>query len=139
MHTLAQIVTPDLARDLHTDVITALNHSNPYMRKRAVLVLYRIFVKYPEAIRVGFARLKEKLDDQDPGVVSAAVNVLCELARKNPKSYLPLAPQLYALLTRVSSNWMIIKIVKLVSISLSINWILSSLTSEHKHGSSLHP
>jgi AP-3 complex subunit delta-1 len=48
------------------------------------------------------------------GVVSAAVNVICELARKNPKNYLSLAPSLYKLLTTSSNNWMLIKIVKLV-------------------------
>ncbi|KAJ1343091.1 hypothetical protein BSLG_002117 [Batrachochytrium salamandrivorans] len=87
MHTLAQIITPDLARDLHMDLIAMLNNSKPYMRKRAILVLYR--------------------------VVSAAVNVICELARKNPKSYLPLAPQLYGLLTASSNNWTLIKTIKL--------------------------
>jgi len=51
------------------------------------------------------------------GVASAAVNVICELARKNPKNYLPLAPQLFKLLNDSSNNWMLIKIVKLVSFS----------------------
>nr|KAJ3418119.1 AP-3 complex subunit delta-1 [Polyrhizophydium stewartii] len=113
MHALAQIVTPDLGRDLHLDLVTMLNHSKPYMRKRAILVLYRVFLKYPEALRAAYPRLKERLDDSDPSVVSAAVNVICELARKNPKSYLPLAPQLYGLLTSSNNNWMLIKIIKL--------------------------
>lgn len=47
-------------------------------------------------------------------VVSAAVNVICELARRNPKNYLSLAPQLFKLLTTSSNNWMLIKIIKLV-------------------------
>jgi len=49
-------------------------------------------------------------------VVSATVNVVCELTRKNPKNYLPLAPQLFKLLTSSSNNWMTIKIIKLVSV-----------------------
>ena len=48
------------------------------------------------------------------GVVAATVNVLCELARRNPKDYLSLAPQLFHLLTSSSNNWMLIKIIKLV-------------------------
>jgi AP-3 complex subunit delta-1 len=48
--------------------------------------------------------------------VSATVNVITELSRKsNPKNFLPLAPQLFELLTTSSNNWMLIKIVKLVS------------------------
>ncbi|KAI9091451.1 Clathrin/coatomer adaptor, adaptin-like protein, partial [Phlyctochytrium arcticum] len=113
LHGLASIVTPDLGRDLCTDLIGMLNHSRPYIRKRVILVLFRVFLKYPDALRQAYPRLKEKLDDPDPSVVCAAVNVICELARRNPKSYLPLAPQLYALLTNSGNNWMLIKIIKL--------------------------
>lgn len=42
------------------------------------------------------------------------MNVICELARRNPKNYLSLAPQLFKLLTTSSNNWMLIKIIKLV-------------------------
>lgn len=52
------------------------------------------------------------------GVQSAAVNVICELARKNPKNYLSLAPIFFKLMTTSSNNWMLIKIIKLVSISM---------------------
>lgn len=48
-------------------------------------------------------------------VVSTTVNVLCELVRRDPQDYLSLAPQLFHLLTTSSNNWMLIKIIKLVS------------------------
>lgn len=47
--------------------------------------------------------------------MSTTVNVLCELSRRDPARYLPLAPQLFGLLTTSSNNWMLIKIVKIVS------------------------
>jgi hypothetical protein len=53
------------------------------------------------------------------GVQSAAVNVVCELARKNPKNYLSLAPVFFKLMTTSTNNWMLIKIIKLVSAK---NW-----------------
>lgn len=110
---LSCFVTPDLARDLASDIVNLLSSSRPYTRKRAVLLLYKIFLKYPEALRPTFQRLKEKLEDVDPGVQSAAVNVICELARKNPKNYLTLAPVFFKLMTTSSNNWMLIKIIKL--------------------------
>ncbi|KAG0213882.1 AP-3 complex subunit delta [Mortierella sp. GBA30] len=110
---LSHILTPDLARDLCADLVAMLNHSRPIVRKKVLLVLYKVFLKYPEGLRLSFARMKERLEDQDPSVVSAAVNVICELARRNPKSYLSLAPQLFNLLTTSSNNWMLIKIIKL--------------------------
>lgn len=114
-----------------------LNHSRPNIRKRAILAMYKILVKYPETSPLGMVRLREKLDDPDPGkgsfgnvfitllipimftgVVAATVNVLCELARRNPQDYLLLAPQLFHLLTTSSNNWMLIKIIKLVSFNI---------------------
>lgn len=82
---LANICTPDLARDLAGDIVNALNSSRPYLRKKAVLVLYKIFLKWQGALRPAWPRLKERLEDPDPSVVSSAVNVICELSRKNPK------------------------------------------------------
>jgi AP-3 complex subunit delta len=123
---LAHIATPGLAMDLFSDLLPILNHSKPLVRKKAVLVMYKIFLQYPDALRVAFPRLREKLDDADicippsydktdrAAVVSATVNVICELARKNPKNYLPLAPQLFNLLTTSDNNWMVIKVIKLV-------------------------
>ncbi|CAI2347003.1 unnamed protein product [Caenorhabditis sp. 36 PRJEB53466] len=110
---LSCFVTPDLARDLAADVVNLLSCSRPYTRKRAVLLLYKLFLKYPDALRPTFPRLKEKLEDADPGVQSSAVNVICELARKNPKNYLTLAPIFFKLMTTSSNNWMLIKIIKL--------------------------
>ncbi|KAL6061399.1 AP-3 complex subunit delta-1 [Balamuthia mandrillaris] len=110
---LACICTPDLARDLAADVVGMLNSARPYIRKKAVLVLYKIFLKFPDALRPSFPRLKERLQDTEPAVVSAAVNVICELARKNPQNYLPLAPTLFKILQSSTNNWMLIKIIKL--------------------------
>lgn len=50
-----------------------------------------------------------------PGVQSAAVNVICELARRNPKNYLSLAPLFFKLMTSSTNNWVLIKIIKLAS------------------------
>nr|XP_023653718.1 AP-3 complex subunit delta-1-like isoform X1 [Paramormyrops kingsleyae] len=110
---LSCFVTPDLSRDLANDIMTLMSHTKPYIRKKAVLIMYKVFLKYPESLRPAFPRLKEKLDDPDPGVQSAAVNVICELARRNPKNYLSLAPLFFKLMTSSTNNWVLIKIIKL--------------------------
>uniref|UniRef100_A0A8D2JQA8 AP-3 complex subunit delta-1 n=1 Tax=Sciurus vulgaris TaxID=55149 RepID=A0A8D2JQA8_SCIVU len=110
---LSCFVTSDLARDLANDIMTLMSHTKPYIRKKAVLIMYKVFLKYPESLRPAFPRLKEKLEDPDPGVQSAAVNVICELARRNPKNYLSLAPLFFKLMTCSTNNWVLIKIIKL--------------------------
>jgi AP-3 complex subunit delta-1 len=67
LNCLANICTTDLARDLAADIVSLLNSSRPVVRKKACIVLYKIFLKFPEALRPSFPRLKEKLEDPDPG------------------------------------------------------------------------
>ncbi|KAG0638505.1 adaptin N terminal region-domain-containing protein [Tuber brumale] len=109
----SHIASPSLARDLSPDLLSKLSHTSPHIRKKAVLVLYKCFLQSPELLRTSWPRLRECLSDEDGSVVSATVNVVCELARRNPRNYLPLAPQLFRLLTDRENNWMRIKLIKL--------------------------
>lgn len=111
---LSNIVTEDLARDLLPDLTNLTSHPQPYLRKKAILCLFKLFVKYPQGLRLAFDRIQQCLDDSNSSVVSCAVNVITELSDKNPKNYLHLAPQFFRLLTHSSNNWMLIKVVKLL-------------------------
>jgi AP-3 complex subunit delta-1 len=81
LNCLSNICTPDLARDLVPDIVSMLSSARPYIRKKAVLVMYKIFLRFPDALRPSFPRLKEKLEDPESAVVCAAVIVICELAK----------------------------------------------------------
>lgn len=70
---LSHIVTPDLARDLTPELIAMLNHSRPHIRKRAILAMYKVIVQYPDALGHSITRLKEKLEDPDPGICSSCL------------------------------------------------------------------
>ncbi len=65
---ISHIVTPDLGRDLAPELIKMLNHSRPYIRKRAVAALYKTMSKYPDIVPQGVSRLEERLEDSDPSV-----------------------------------------------------------------------
>eukprot|EP01082_Thalassiosira_pseudonana_P015115 g13563.t1 g13563 contig82:15103-18358(+) len=111
---LSNIATEDLGRELLPDLLHLLNHPSPYVRKKALLCLYKVFLKYPQGLRLSFDKIKQCLEDPHPSVVSCAVNVITELSDKNPKNYLPLAPAFFKLLTSSANNWMLIKVVKLL-------------------------
>ncbi|XP_010246461.1 PREDICTED: AP-3 complex subunit delta [Nelumbo nucifera] len=112
---LSVIATTDLARDLTPEIFTLLSSSKTFVRKKAVAVILRIFVKYPDAVKVSFKRLVENLENSDPHVMSAAVGVFCELASKDPdpRLYLPLAPEFYRILVDCKNNWILIKVLKI--------------------------
>jgi AP-3 complex subunit delta-1 len=110
---LANVVTKDLAQDCIGDVVHLMSNPSPYVRKKAVLAMFKLFVKYPQGLRLTFEQLKGRLEDENSSVVSSAVNVICELANRNPRNYIGMAPVFFRLLTTSSNNWMLIKVVKL--------------------------
>ncbi len=46
-----------------------MTSTKPYVRKRAVLLLYKVFLNNPDALKPAFPRLREKLEDSDPGFI----------------------------------------------------------------------
>ncbi|GAA5969975.1 hypothetical protein JCM21900_001304 [Sporobolomyces salmonicolor] len=127
LSSVALLLTPTLARDLAPDILSLLTHTRPAVRKQTVLLLWRILKSWPGVRELAsgreergedpwIERLRERLEDDDLGVVGATVNVICEAARKDPRRYLPLAPELFGLLTAGTNNWMLIKIIKLFAV-----------------------
>lgn len=112
---IANIVTTPLAQDITEDIVRMLKHSKPYVRKKAVLTMYKIFLKYPDALRAHLDNLAERLNDEDESVVTATVTAVCELSKKTPTLLVPLAPRLYELLKGTNNNWMLIRLLKLFS------------------------
>ncbi|GLT42156.1 hypothetical protein SLA2020_161750 [Shorea laevis] len=110
---LSKIANVDLARDLTPEIFTLLSSSKVHVRKQAIGVVLRVFEKYPDAVRVCFKRLVENLESSDPQIVSAIMGVFCELASKDPRSYLPLAPEFYRILVDSRNNWVLIKVLKI--------------------------
>ncbi|XP_015954365.1 AP-3 complex subunit delta [Arachis duranensis] len=113
LQTLSRIATVDLARDLTPEVFSLLSSGRVFVRKKAIAVVLRVFDKYPDAVRVCFKRLVENLESSDPQIVSAVVGVFCELASRDPRSYLPLAPEFYRVLVDCKNNWVLIKVLKI--------------------------
>ncbi|CCE85243.1 Piso0_004825 [Millerozyma farinosa CBS 7064] len=110
---IATIVTPNLSKDINDDVILKLNHSKPYIRKKAILAMYKIFLRFPESLKINFNKIIEKLDDSDTSVISATINVICEISKKNPNIFIKYLPKFFTILETTSNNWLIIRILKL--------------------------
>lgn len=117
---IATIVTPNLAQDIVDDVLVKLTHSKPYIRKKAVLALFKIFLQYPESLRSSLPRVIEKLDDEDIAVVSATITVVCEISKKNPNIFIAYLPKFFSILEETQNNWLIIRILKLFQSLLKV-------------------
>eukprot|EP00127_Corallochytrium_limacisporum_P005188 Clim_evm5s201 gene=Clim_evmTU5s201 len=127
---LSEFMTPDLAADLANDISNMMTSSRPYLRRKATLLMYQVFLQYPDSLRPLFPRLKDRLADEDPSVQAAAVTVISELGRRNPSNYLSLAPILYEMLQNSSNNWLLIKVVKLLTAMTQVEPRLSKKIAE---------
>jgi AP-3 complex subunit delta len=114
LNCLANIANDYLAETLMGDIFTLLTSSSSLLQKKALLTLYRLLEKNPSALVDAFERMKTKLTSDDISVVNAAVNVFCELAKRNAKNYIILAPILFNILSNSTNNWLLIKVCKLV-------------------------
>ncbi|GLI80476.1 AP-3 complex subunit delta [Penicillium ochrochloron] len=87
----------------------------PVVRKKSIVCLYRLALVYPEALKLGWPKIQDRLmdDQEDSSVTTAAINVVCELGWRRPHDFLPLAPRFFELLVDSGNNWMAIKIIKL--------------------------
>ncbi|KAI1614316.1 pepsin A [Exophiala viscosa] len=116
--TLPHIITSSLALSILSDLLPRLSHSQPAVRKKTIVTLYRLALVYPETLRVAWPKIKERLLDEqeDSSVTAATVNVVCELGWRRPQDFLALAPRLFDLLLAQKNNWMGIKIIKLFAV-----------------------
>lgn len=117
---IATIVSANLAKDIIDDVVMKLTHLKPYIRKKAVLALYKVFLQYPESLRSALPRVIEKLDDTDVSVVSATITVICEISKKNPHIFMSSLPKIFSILEDTMNNWLIIRILKLFQSLLKV-------------------
>ena len=117
---IATIVTPHLLQDINEDVLLKLTHLKPYIRKKAVLAMYKVFLQYPELLRANYTRVLDMLDDPDVLVVSAAINVICEISKKSPTVFVQYLPQFFRILEETKNNWLTIRILKLFSSLLQV-------------------
>lgn len=53
-----------------------MSSTKPYLRMKAVLMMYKVFLRYPEALRPAFPKLKEKLEDPDPGKTNMHIFII---------------------------------------------------------------
>ncbi|KAG6356745.1 hypothetical protein INS49_014619 [Diaporthe citri] len=82
IHALPHFITPSLALSTLADLLPRLTHTNPSIRKKTIVTLYRLALVYPETLRAAWPKIKERLmaQDEDPSVTAAIVNVVSTAA-----------------------------------------------------------
>ncbi|KAI5017947.1 hypothetical protein ZWY2020_042835 [Hordeum vulgare] len=108
----AAAAAPDLAVHLAHDLVPHLSRGSP----RAIAAAARIIAASPSTgVPVLFKPLAACLASSDQRASTAAASAFCELSAPpaDVAPFLPLAPDLYNLLTTSRSNWALIKVLKI--------------------------
>ncbi|KAJ3114180.1 clathrin associated protein complex large subunit [Phlyctochytrium bullatum] len=83
--TLGNISSPEMARDLCSEVEKLLGSSNTYIRKKAALCALRVIKKVPDLIENFQARAKGLLNERNHGVLLTGITLLIEMCRLDPQ------------------------------------------------------
>ncbi|XP_062212190.1 AP-3 complex subunit delta-like [Phragmites australis] len=107
----AAAAAPDLAVHLANNLVPHLSRGSP----RAIAAAARVIAASPSAaVPILFKPLAACLASPDPRASTAAAAAFCDLSASpaDAAPFLPLAPDLYNLLTTSRSNWALIKVLK---------------------------
>ena len=126
------LITSDMVPALSGEVIKLVSHDSETIRKKAIITLHRFFQLAPDV--VSSEELMEKarkiLCDRDPAVMGSCLNVIEDMAKRNPVEIKPLIPSLVSIVKQISERrlpeefnyhrvpapWMQIRVVRILSL-----------------------
>ena len=122
---LSRLCSEDLATLLYRDLLPLYTSSKSLIRRKTCIVTHKMFINCPDAIPELLPYLCDRLKDSKTGVQISAVTSIHEISRMNPRLFLVTIPSLFELFSATKSNWLIIKLIKLVSVLLTVHPNLS--------------
>lgn len=83
---IGNMATPDMARDLSSDVEKLLKCSNPYLRKKAALATIRLCRKEPDLIELMAPVVVPLLKDKAHGVLITGIQLMMDIIDMEPST-----------------------------------------------------
>ena len=78
-----------------------LAHTHEMIRKKAVMIMFKMYKQYPSAIEGMDAKMKKALCDKDPQVMAATLNYFSEMVKKSPADFKDLANSFVVILRQI--------------------------------------
>lgn len=121
---LSEIMDNELAGLIFREILPLFTCSNAVMRRKVCALSVKLFLnagQNDEVIEEIHPLLCDRLKDKDQGVQMAAVSAIYEITRRSaevgsdPTRFVVTIPTVYALLVNAKSNWVMIKLIKLLT------------------------
>lgn len=100
---LGNIASPELARDLYTNVEKLIQSSNSYLKKKACIVASKLIDKNPELAEFFVSKLPDLIGDKYPAVVLASLTLIKAIYNTGDyhQDLVDLAPKLFNVLKKL--------------------------------------
>lgn len=126
------LITSDMVPAVSGEVMKLVSHDSETVRKKAIITLHQFYKLAPDV--VSFDELMEKarkvLCDRDPSVMGSCLNVIEDMAKRNPVEVKPLIPSLVSIVKQISERrlpeefnyhrvpapWMQIRVIRTLSL-----------------------
>lgn len=118
LNCLAQICDSELSLTLYQELFPLFTCSKPTIRKKACGICYKIFLKSnnnEHIIEEIKPYLADRLKDSNLSVKMAAISTIYEMTKINSDLFIVTIPVVYQLLCETSNNWILIKLIKLLT------------------------
>jgi AP-4 complex subunit epsilon-1 len=126
---LSKLCNQHILMAVNESVQKLLQHAHEMIRKKAVMVLFKMYKTYPQAIDQMDAKMKKALCDKDPQVMAATLNYFADAVKKNPSDYKDLVNSFVVILKqivehrlpreydyhRIPAPWIQMKILEILS------------------------
>lgn len=113
---LGNIRNSDLGQETLSHVLNCTTHTKPVIRKKAYAALRTIFISNPGLIQANLEKILQRItEENDSSVLGAILSICYTVLELQPTLHPLLIKPLFSLFDMKKNNWIMIKLIKLVS------------------------
>ena len=97
------------------ETLPLFNCTKTFLRKKTCILSYKLVLHSSDSIEKLVPYLADRLQDPSMSVKISAVTAIHKITMINPSTFLITIPVLFELMVNTKSNWLLIRLIKLLT------------------------